>query len=233
MSSTAVYADTLDRSRWPLTEAAALGPTGPGPAVAYGWSKVAAERLLQRRAAEGGFEWLVLRPATCYGSGSNSAEKLIKAAQIGAVLDRSSRVLQYLHVDDLASMAATLIWSAADRDTVHLAGPDALSWAAVQTLVRRVMKRHGMGRSATGEDPVDRPPMPLARFEFPYDLTHAFELGAMPRIGLREGLTEAAVELRGAKAGPRSSAAIPRRGRRTGVGDATTRREVERPWMSR
>jgi len=228
MSSTAVYADTLDRSRWPLTEASAVGPTGPGPAVAYGWSKVAAERLLHRRAVEGGFERLVLRPATCYGSGSDSAERLIKAAQAGPLLPRSSRVVQYLHVDDLAAMVAILIWSAADQDTVHLAGPDSLSWSAVQELVRRTTG-HGVLRGRVA----DRQPLPLARFEFPYDLTHARELGAVPRIGLREGLTEAARQLRGAKVSRSPSAGTGGRHRRAGYAERRTGREVEWPWMSR
>jgi nucleoside-diphosphate-sugar epimerase len=179
MSSTAVYARILEPSAWPLTEQSPLGPRAPGPTRSYGWSKVCAERLVRRAAAAGGFEHVIIRPSTCYGPGNPDSDALLRSALTGPVATARSRVLQYLQVDDAARMVAHLASAAADRDIVHIAGPDALTWPVVQSIVRR----------ATGVPAPSAGPA-LERYVRPYDLSLARALGAVPRTSLREGLTE-------------------------------------------
>jgi UDP-glucose 4-epimerase len=183
MSSTSVYAEVGDRSAWPLTESSPVGPTGRDPSLAYGWSKVAAEQLLSDVAADAGFESLVLRPATVYGHDHPSTVALLRAALTGPVDLTSSRVLQYVQVDDLAHAAARLVLAPGNGEVVHIASPDAMSWPAVQTLVRSVFDP-----DQPTEDAV------LSRFAYPYDLTHARTLGAAPRIGIREGVLALAAD---------------------------------------
>jgi nucleoside-diphosphate-sugar epimerase len=183
MSSTSVYAEVGDRSAWPLTESSPVGPTGRDPSLAYGWSKVAAEQLLHDAAADAGFEALVLRPATVYGHDHPSTVALLRAALTGPVDVTSSRVLQYIQVDDLARVTARLVLASTNGEVVHLAAPDAMGWPAVQTMVRAVFDP---------DQPTESPV--LSRFAYPYDLTHARTLGASPRTGMREGILALAAD---------------------------------------
>jgi nucleoside-diphosphate-sugar epimerase len=183
MSSTSVYSEVGDRSAWPLTEASPVGPTGRDPSLAYGWSKVAAEHVLREVAADAAFEALVLRPATCYGHDHPSTVALLRAALSGPVDVTSSRVLQYVEVNDLARAAARLVLAPENAEVVHLAAPDAMSWPAVQTLVRSVFDP---------DSPTDSPV--VSRFSYPYDVTHARTHGASPRIGMREGVLALAAD---------------------------------------
>lgn len=180
MSSTAVYARILDPSAWPLTERSPVGPQMPGTARPYGWSKVAAERLVRRAAAAHGFEHVIVRPSVCYGEGSPGSLELVRAALSGRQRNRPG-VLQYLRADDAADVVVRLSVSAPDGDVVHLGGPDALTWPAARAVMRRAV-----GMVAEEGGPA------LERYERPYDLGRARALGAEPPTSLREGLAELA-----------------------------------------
>ena len=79
-SSTAVYEGAFVPDAWPLTEVSSLRPKGLASLRHYGWSKIAAESLVQRYAKDCGFEYVILRPAICYGVGSAFAEALVRWA---------------------------------------------------------------------------------------------------------------------------------------------------------
>lgn len=198
MSSTAVYARVLEPSAWPLEEHSPLGPRASGPTRPYGWSKVVAERMVRRAASAGGFEHVIIRPATCYGPGNDDSDALVRSALAGPVDVASRQVLQYLQVDDAARMVVHLARAAADGDIVHIAGPEALSWPVVQSVVRRAI---GVPAPSGG--------LALERYSRPYDLSRARALGALPRTSLREGLADLVRVLREADAPPL--------GRRSGV----------------
>ena len=185
MSSTAVYASATEVDQWPLTERAAVGPRRAGPMRGYGWSKVAAERIVDQGAAEHGFETVVIRPATCYGHGSAFARSLVRSALVGPLQLLSPRVLQYLHVEDAARMIEELTLRAPSGTVVHIAGTDALPWPTVQLLVRE----------AAGQVVSGPLPPPISRFVVPYDLSRARGLGLSSTVGLREGLRALAAEV--------------------------------------
>jgi nucleoside-diphosphate-sugar epimerase len=186
MSSTSVYARVLEPSAWPLTEQSPLGPRAPGPTRPYGWSKVVAERLVRRAASAGGFEHVIIRPARCYGPGDHDSGSLLSAALTGPAAMERRRVLQYVHVDDAVRLVACIATAAADGDVVHIAGPDALSWPVVQSIMRRAA-----GLPAPARGPA------LERYARPYDLSRARELGGVPRTTLREGLVNLVWDLLG------------------------------------
>jgi nucleoside-diphosphate-sugar epimerase len=179
MSSTAVYAGVHDPQQWPLTESSRCGPETPGLSGTYGWSKVAAERLVQEAGLSSGWESLVVRAPACYGPNAPFTERLLRSALAGPIDAGSHRVCQYIHVDDLAELLALLVYAPRSDAVVHLAGPDAMSWSSVQSLAR----------SAAGAGPVPVA-APLSRWSYPYDISRARRLGAMPRTTMREGLLD-------------------------------------------
>ena len=126
---------------------------------------------------------MVIRPATCYGPGDTGSLTLLRSALSGPILAGGTRVLQFLHVGDLAELAAELVCRSDSPELVQLAGPDAMRWPAVQALVRSAFDLES-GTEGSG----------LARFSYPYDLGRARGIGLVPRTSIREGLLALARE---------------------------------------
>ena len=172
---------TQDTSAWPLTERSPVGPQQAGPVRGYGWSKLAAERLLARAVEAFGFDSVVIRPATCYGPDRTFSRTLVRSALAGPVRKESRRVLQYLHVDDASRMIAWLALGAPDGEVVHIAGTDALPWPRSSAGPRGRRRSLSWGHAAA-----------LSRFTLPYDLSRARKLGLFSTTGLAEGLRDLA-----------------------------------------
>lgn len=182
MSSTAVYANTFRPDAWPLTEASDLGPTGPASILAYGWSKVAAERLVQAATVDGPMDHVILRATHCYGPGSPATGQLITSDSTPAPLG-PDRILQMVHVTDLAEMIAELGLRGPADETFHLAGPDAISWAGVQNLMACVSGRRSF-REEQGAA--------IERYRYPFDMAKARAYGVVGAVSMRAGLIELA-----------------------------------------
>ncbi len=178
MSSTAVYAGAFEPAEWPLTEDSMLGPRAE-EVRSYGWTKIAAERLLAAAELDRGVQRTVIRSTTAYGVGAPRSRDLLQN-----LLDTPSgvgrgHVLQFVQVDDLARAvrSAVLDESWADR-TIHVAGPDAITWAAAAGLVQSIAGRNTPHPRVPG----------LARYRYPYDTTRLRSLGFVASTGMREGL---------------------------------------------
>lgn len=188
LSSTAVYSETFEPEAWPLTETAALGPAGPRFLRPYGWSKVAAERLVSRAAADSGYKCTILRPAICYGLGAPLVEDVVKKALDGfpePLNAAPQQARQWVHISDLVDLILLLAEQRDGDGVYHLAGPDALSLSMMARVVRHAVD--------PGHPLSDRHLVSALsdRIQYPYDLTKLNrELGYQPRISLREGLTE-------------------------------------------
>lgn len=109
-------------------------------AGAYGESKLAAERELQK------FDWtslLIIRPAEVYGADSNEGiDRMLAVAQqwriIPALFGHSNLLFAPLHVDDFGRLAANLILQHREGVSIeHLCGPEDLSGIA---LARRISR---------------------------------------------------------------------------------------------
>lgn len=188
-SSVAVYAGAFVPEDWPLTELSPAQPQGPEGLRNYGWSKVAAENLVRKYAEELGFEYVILRPTTCYGVGSKFAEDLIRRVLTGPRAGYgplAGFIMQLIHVRDLAeAIALTGTHPEATNEIFNLAGTEAFTYRNLATMIRR------LGGLAN--------PMALRpdrtrvwqRYAFSYDVSKAQrKLGFMPRVMMQEGLTE-------------------------------------------
>ena len=182
MSSTAVYADTFRPEAWPLTEASKLGPTGPASVLPYGWSKVAAERLVRSATRDGSMEHVILRAAWCYGPGSPSTDELISSA-LTPTRFTENLICQFVHVADLTEMMARLGIRGPADSTFHLAGPDAISWAGVRTLMANLFSQRNFAEERGTA---------IERYRYPFDMAKARAHGIGGALGMRAGLVELA-----------------------------------------
>jgi len=182
MSSTAVYANAFRPDTWPLTEASDVGPTGPASILAYGWSKVAAERLVRTATADGPMDHVILRATQCYGPGSRRASELIRSISTPYPAS-TNHVMQFVHVTDLAEMAAELGLRGPAGETFNLASPDAISLTAAQKLMAcftgRQSFREGQGAA-------------IERYRYPFDMAKARAQGVIGAVSIRAGLIELA-----------------------------------------
>jgi nucleoside-diphosphate-sugar epimerase len=89
--------------------------------------------------------------------------------------------LQFVHVADLAKMAAELGLRGPAGETFHLAGPDAISWAGAQTLLARLSGRRSPGEERGAS---------IERYRYPFDISKAQAHGVAATMGMRAGLTE-------------------------------------------
>lgn len=123
-------------------------PTGPisedspfAPRTGYGRTKLQGERIIQRRAAEDGYTWTILRLPTVYGPGQKPGglfDQLIKQALRGGLLTRINWPgrTSVVYVDDVADvMIAAASMQAAADEVYGLASDDVLT---VGDLARRI-----------------------------------------------------------------------------------------------
>src|SRR5215469_16650408 len=188
-SSVAVYQSCFSEEEWPLSEASRVGPTAPEHLREYGRSKVAAETLIRKYAAELGCEFVILRPTTCYGIGSTHATELVQRILTHPQTEEGPAgdlVLQWIHVRDLAEVI-----SRADsrpdaiNEVFNIAGVDAFSYRQLIELVRRFANEN------KSENFIPDPSRTWQRYLFPYDIRKAKrQLGFVPRVSLQEGFAE-------------------------------------------
>jgi nucleoside-diphosphate-sugar epimerase len=95
----------------------------------------------------------------------------------------SNPVLQFIHVTDLAEMAAELGLRGPAGETFHLAGPDAISWAGAQKLMARLSGRRGLQEEQGAA---------IERYRCPFDMAKARAYGVAAAVGMRAGLIELA-----------------------------------------
>jgi nucleoside-diphosphate-sugar epimerase len=188
-SSTAVYEGLFFPKDWPLTEVSPLRPQGSESLRNYGRSKVAAESLVRRYAGDLGLEYVILRPATCYGVGSKFAEDLIRwiLANSGAGHGPGAGlIMQLIHVRDLAEVIARAGTCPEARNEVfNVAGSEAFPLRIVATMIRQLK-----GLTDPRTLVPDRSRI-WQRYVFVYDVTKAqHRLGFMPRVIMQEGLGE-------------------------------------------
>jgi len=188
-SSVAVYEGAFLPDDWPISELSRLEPGGSAQLQAYGQSKVAAERLVRHHAREGGFGFVILRPATSYGLGNRGFVKTV-----ADIIDRpgaGSRApgrfpSQLLHGRDLAEgivLAGT--HALALGETFNLAGSEAVDSAGLAILLRQLAGLHD------DSPELSESARQWERYLRPYDTRKAQrELGFHPRVPLREGLAE-------------------------------------------
>jgi nucleoside-diphosphate-sugar epimerase len=208
-SSAAVYEGAFVPEAWPLTEASPLRPQGPEGLRHYGRSKVAAESLVQRYAKDGGFEYVMLRPTTCYGVGSAFAEALVHRALTDSRAGQSlgaGLTMQLVHVRDLAEVivqAGTHLDVA--NDIFNVAGIEAFTYRSMASIIRR------LGGLSDWTTRIPDHSRVWQRYVFAYDVTKAQRrLGFMPRVTMQEGLEEL-VAMVGTQDTNRESGAYARR----------------------
>jgi nucleoside-diphosphate-sugar epimerase len=199
-SSVAVYEGAFVPEDWPLTEVSSLRPQGPDRLRNYGRSKVAAESLVRQYAEDFGFEYAILRPATCYGVGSKYAEALIRQALANPRASDSPRTgltMQLIHVRDLAEVIARAgSHPGAANEIFNLAGIEALTYRDIVTLIRRLWGLADRTMLRPNRSRI------WQRYAFAYDVTKAQRrLRFMPRVTMQEGLEElvAAVDVRNSR----------------------------------
>jgi nucleoside-diphosphate-sugar epimerase len=188
-SSVAVYEGAFVPEAWPLTETSPLRPQGPERLRHYGRSKVAAESLVQRYAKDCGFEYVILRPATCYGVGSAFAEALVRRALTDPRMGQrfgAWRIVQLVHVRDLAEVIVQAgTRSEAANDVFNVAGTEAFTYRGIASIVRR------LGGCSDWTTSIPDRSRAWQRYVFAYDVTKAQRrLGFRPRVMMQEGLEE-------------------------------------------
>ena len=124
-------------TRLPITE------THPfAPVTLYAETKVVAERLARRVAAELGLELCIVRPTIVYGPGDNNGmlDKTVRMIRAGSyrVVGRGNNTLHHTHIDDLVSgvLLAAEHPGAVGEDFI-LAGPETITLARFSSLVAR------------------------------------------------------------------------------------------------
>jgi nucleoside-diphosphate-sugar epimerase len=188
-SSVAVYGTASSPEEWPFSEVSPLQPRGIQRLRLYGLSKVAAEGLVQRYAQEFGFEYVILRPPTVYGLGSQRTESLVEwvltepRAGYHTLVDPYT---QLLHVRDLAEVVALAgTHSEAANEIFNVAGMEVVTYRNLVTMIRRLGGVTDRRTLIPDRSEVWR------RFVVVYDVTKAQQrLGFTPRVTLREGLAE-------------------------------------------
>ncbi len=188
-SSVSVYEGAFLPDEWPLTEFSPLAPRGPVNLRNYGASKVACENLVRRYAKEFNFDFVMLRPTICYGVGSKFAEDLIRWVlnNPNAGLGRQgSRIMQLVHVDDLAEAIVQAGSSPeATNEVFNVAGVESFTVRFMANLIRRLAGQTNPSmlrpdRSRTWQ-----------RYVSIYDITKAEStFGFSPRVSMHEGFAE-------------------------------------------
>ncbi len=102
-----------------VSSLAAQGPSAPGhphrhagdehPYNAYGRSKLAAEAILRREAAEHGLPVTILRPATVYGPRDPEVAAWGRLARLRLLPIVDGMEMCFLHVEDLVSLVADVL----------------------------------------------------------------------------------------------------------------------------
>ncbi|HTN42204.1 MAG TPA: NAD(P)-dependent oxidoreductase [Nitrospiria bacterium] len=190
-SSVAVYGGAFSPNEWPINEDTPTNPRGTEDLRNYGRSKVAAESLVRRYAKDLGFEPVILRPSTCYGVGSPSAEAMVQRALTDprAGSGPGSQVtMQLIHVRDLAEgivRAGTLPEAA--HEAFNLAGIEVATYRDVVSLIRR------LGGRTEWVSPWPDPSQVWRRYVLIYEMTKAERLlGFVPGTAMQEGFAEMA-----------------------------------------
>jgi nucleoside-diphosphate-sugar epimerase len=127
MSSTAVYGLAPFPAMWPITEDSPQAAHGSRTLRLYSWSKIEAEKLVQRAAEQRRLEFVIVRPTVVYGPGATGAQRLLAALfrypKIVGFEVAPNGVLQWMHVDDLVEMMArTLTRKACVNQAFNAAG---------------------------------------------------------------------------------------------------------------
>jgi nucleoside-diphosphate-sugar epimerase len=141
-------------------------PTGPiderspfVPRTLYGKTKLQGERILQERAAAGGYSWTIVRLPTVYGPGQKSGglfDKMIELAAGGALLGRLDWPgrTSIIHVDDAAEGMIELSGRPEAADQIFcVASDESLTVGEIARIVGR-----GVGRTVR---PIRIPPVLL------------------------------------------------------------------------
>jgi UDP-glucose 4-epimerase len=191
-SSVAVYGAPSSPEEWPFTEVSPLQPRGIEPQRLYGISKVSAESLVQRYAKEFGFEYVILRSSTAYGTGSKRIEHLVERVLTEPQAGYNpfgDLYLQLIHVRDLAEVIVQAgTYSEAANEIFNVAGIEVVTHRNLITMIRRLA------------DVADRTTLTpdrsriWQRYVVMYDVTRARQrLAFKPRVTLHEGLAEMVV----------------------------------------
>jgi nucleoside-diphosphate-sugar epimerase len=188
-SSVAVYAGAFQPDEWPLHENSPQGLARPENLRNYGRSKMAGENLVRQYAKEFGFEYVILRPATCYGIGSKYAEDLVQSALASPMLNHgraSGMTLQLVHVKDLAEVIARAASRAeATNEIFNVAGTEAYTYGNIVALIRR------LAGTTDGSMLLPDRSRIWQRYRFAYDVTKAQrQLDFKPRVAMQEGMAE-------------------------------------------
>jgi nucleoside-diphosphate-sugar epimerase/ubiquinone/menaquinone biosynthesis C-methylase UbiE len=190
-STVAVYGPASDMTQWPLNEETPLYKvsSGRGSLANYIQSKIAVENLIRRATKASGVEYVILRPTIVYGVGWRWAHWLIQQALQGMRQiwpHHFPAGLQMVHVRDVADACVLAgIRPGAARREFNIAGPEV---ATIEDIMRMIC---AATFGIVEELPSYRQSLRWRREYQPYDTTKAQTfLGFVPRVPLREGLSE-------------------------------------------
>jgi nucleoside-diphosphate-sugar epimerase len=188
-------------------------PTGP-PIIAYGRVKLATEQALAELSTPG-MSLVTLRPPLIWGAGMTTLTEAAKAAAAGqfAWIDEGRHLIDFVHVDNLATATTDALTRGADRGVYYVtdgspmpirdlftplfdsAGAD-VSRArsvpyAVAAPVATVLDRVWRVLRRPSAPPLDRWIVATMGRDRSYDITRArVDLGYQPRVTVAAGLEE-------------------------------------------
>ena len=170
----------------------------PQPRTVYGVSKLAGEHLTAAAAAQGGFEWMVLRYFFVYGPGQypgtgyksvivKNGERLLHSLP-PTVIGDGEQALDYVYVDDVVEATLLALEGSISGETLNVASGQAVT-------INRLLA----GLAATALASQGQAGAPLDRVQLPPDDTAGScrvgsidriraVLGWYPRVDLEEGL---------------------------------------------
>jgi len=144
ISSIAVYEPT---ETFPIPETHPLMTEWGGQWPDYGWGKVECESYLRERWRKRGFPFTAFRPVMVYGPDNHNSAPYWELAHFARlrrgrpilIPSDGSRIMQFVHVDDLArAFASALQTGASLGQAYNMAGPEAVTMAGYIRLLGRV-----------------------------------------------------------------------------------------------
>ena len=210
VSSVNVYGFPAARDL-PITER-----TPFAPATLYSWTKVEAERLVQKLGRELGLAVTIVRPTIIYGPGDTNGmldklARMIRARRYLLVGD-GRNTLHHTYIDDVASGIFDLAESdAAKNDHFIVAGPETTTLAELSQKVARALGRsvprvHVPLAFARGvasvidvmtyrglafteaEPPINNEKLDVMTVSIAFDPRKARDAGYVPKVGYDEGI---------------------------------------------
>ena len=204
MSSVSVYGRRPDVV---LHEAVPMVPIGDP----YGDTKIAAERVVRRRAAAGELDLTIVRPTVIYGPGDRLfLPKIVENLRSGRarIVGSGRNTVDLVHVADVAAfLVSALEDDRAIGRTCNLNNPDNPTWSELLELVADALHTEpprgrlpypvalGVAGAMEAAAIVTRRPPRLTRYgvrvigrQYHYPVTAAQELGFAPSVPLEDGV---------------------------------------------